>query len=132
MINPRYLLINVAIILVLIVLPGCSTIQYRSDPNLVGYTEQGIASFYAMKFLFRKTSSGERFNQFALTAAHRTLPFGTKVRVTNLENNRSIVVKINDRGPFIDGRIIDLTRYAFSRIGNTDQGLASVKIEVFN
>lgn len=132
MINPRYLLINVAIILVLIVLPGCSTIQYRSDPNLVGYTEQGIASFYAMKFLFRKTSSGERFNQFALTAAHRTLPFGTKVRVTNLENNRSIVVKINDRGPFIDGRIIDLTRYAFSRIGNTDQGLVSVKIEVFN
>ncbi len=83
-----------------------------------------------MKFQFRKTSSGDRFNQLALTAAHRSLPFGTKVRVTNLVNNRSVTVKINDRGPFIEGRIIDLTRYAFSKIGDTEQGLIKVKLEV--
>lgn len=116
--------------LTLILVSSCATVHYKSDPALVGYTEQGIASFYAMKFLLRRTASGERFNQLALTAAHRTLPFGTKVRVTNLGNNRSVVVKINDRGPFVQDRIIDLTRYAFSRIGNTEQGLIRVKIEV--
>ncbi|MCG6930418.1 MAG: septal ring lytic transglycosylase RlpA family protein [Desulfofustis sp.] len=127
----RHILFLTALLIVfLLFYAGCSTVQYRTDPRLVGHTEQGLASFYAMKFLFRKTSSGERFNQLALTAAHRTLPFGTRVKVTNVRNNRSVVVRINDRGPFIDGRIIDLTRYAFSRIGNTEQGLLSVKIEV--
>ena len=116
----------------LVLLAGCTTTHYRSDPKLIGYTERGVASFYAMKFLFRKTSSGERFNQLALTAAHKTLPFGTRVRVTNLQNNRSVVVRINDRGPFIEGRIIDLSRYAFSRIGDTGTGLLDVMIEVVN
>lgn len=111
---------------------GCSTVQYKSAPHLIGYTEDGRASYYSMKFQFRSTSSGERFNQLALTAAHRTLPFGTIVRVTNLKNHQSVVVKINDRGPFIDGRIIDLSRYAFSKIGNTDSGILDVKIEVIN
>ena len=111
---------------------GCTTVHYNTDPALVGYTEQGVASFYSLKYQFRRTSSGERFNQLALTAAHRTLPFGTKVRVTNLKTNRSVVVKINDRGPFVDGRIIDLTRYAFSKIGDTKQGLLKVKIEVIH
>lgn len=129
--SPPFLLIAICAV-ILSVIPGCSTVQYQTEPELIGYTEKGVASFYAMKFLFQKTSSGERFNQLALTAAHRTLPFGTKVHVTNLENNRSVVVKINDRGPFIDGRIIDLTRYAFSRIGNTERGLIEVKIEVIN
>lgn len=114
----------------LFVFSSCSKVSYRSDPQLWGYTEHGIASFYAMKYQFRKTASGERFNQLALTAAHRTLPFGTRVRVTNLENNRSVKVKINDRGPFIEGRIIDLTRKAFSKIGDTDSGLIKVRIEV--
>lgn len=123
------ILIAVGVVLSLAV-SSCTTIQYRSDPKLIGYTERGLASFYAMKFQFRKTSSGERFNQLALTAAHRTLPMGTKVKVTNLKTNRSVIVKINDRGPFVDGRIIDLTRYAFSRIGNTDSGLINVRIEV--
>jgi len=111
---------------------GCSTVQYKSAPHLIGYTEDGQASYYSMKFQFRSTSSGERFNQLALTAAHRTLPFGTIVRVTNLKNHQSVVVKINDRGPFIDGRIIDLSRYAFSKIGKTDSGILDVKIEVIN
>jgi rare lipoprotein A len=117
-------------VVILTSISSCSTVQYKTDPKLIGYTEHGIASFYAMKFQFRKTSSGDRFNQLALTAAHRSLPFGTKVRVTNLLNNRSVTVKINDRGPFIEGRIIDLTRYAFSKIGDTEQGLIKVKIEV--
>lgn len=125
------LLITISVLFLLLI-SSCSTVQYRSDPQLVGYTERGIASFYAMKFQFRKTSSGERFNQFASTAAHRTLPFGTRVRVTNVRNNQSVIVKINDRGPFIDGRIIDLTRYAFSRIGDIERGLLKVKIEVIN
>lgn len=111
-------------------IPGCSRVAYRSDPGLIGYTEYGVASFYAMKFQFRRTSSGERFNQLALSAAHKTLPFGTGVRVTNLRNRKSVIVRINDRGPFIAGRIIDLTRYAFSRIEDTDRGLMNVKIEV--
>ena len=117
-------------VVILTSISSCSTVQYKTDPELIGYTEHGIASFYAMKFQFRKTSSGDRFNQLALTAAHRSLPFGTKVRVTNLLNNRSVTVKINDRGPFIEGRIIDLTRYAFSKIGDTEQGLIKVKLEV--
>ena len=129
-IQPK-LLVFVSLCL-LLVISSCSTVEYRSSPQLIGYTERGIASFYAMRFQFRKTSSGERFNQLALTAAHRTLPFGTKVRVTNLMNNRSVIVKINDRGPFIDNRIIDLSRYAFSKIGDTDSGLINVKIEVIN
>ncbi len=124
-----FLLIALSVLTV-VVISSCSTVPYKSDPHLIGYTEQGVASFYAMKFQFRKTSSGERFNQLAFTAAHRTLPLGTKVRVTNLKNNKSVVVKINDRGPFIEGRIIDLTRYAFSKIGDTAQGLIKVKIEV--
>lgn len=114
------------------ILSSCAQVPYKTDPKLIGYKEHGIASFYSIKYQFRKTSSGERFNQLALTAAHRTLPFGTRVRVTNLKNNRSVVVKINDRGPFIDGRIIDLTRNAFSRIGNTEQGLIQVRIEVID
>ena len=129
-IRTSHILIIAASLAILALLSGCSTVQYRTDPHLIGYTERGIASFYAMKFLFRKTSSGERFNSLALTAAHKSLPFGTKVRVTNLQNRRSVIVRINDRGPFIKGRIIDLTRYAFSRIGDTGSGLLEVAIEV--
>jgi len=83
-----------------------------------------------MKYQFRQTASGDRFNQLAVTAAHKTLPFGTKVKVTNIKNKKSVIVKINDRGPFIKGRIIDLTRSAFDEIGNLDSGVISVTIEV--
>lgn len=129
--NPAFLLL-ILTVPVMAILSSCAQVPYKTDPKLIGYKEHGIASFYSIKYQFRKTSSGERFNQLALTAAHRTLPFGTRVRVTNLKNNRSVVVKINDRGPFIDGRIIDLTRNAFSRIGNTEQGLIQVRIEVID
>lgn len=119
-------------LLFFIAFSGCSTVQYKSDPQLIGITDHGKASYYAMKFQFRKTSSGEYFNQLALTGAHRTLPFGTKVRVTNVENNQSVIIKINDRGPFVKGRIIDLSRYAFSKIGDTGSGIINVTIEVIN
>ena len=109
---------------------ACSSVPLKSSTNLLGHTETGKASFYAMKYQFRKTASGERFNQMSKTAAHKKLPFGTKVKVTNMKNGKSVVVKINDRGPFVKGRIIDLTRSAFNRIGNIDSGVINVKIKV--
>lgn len=91
-------------------------------------TETGKASYYADKFEGRKTSSGEVFKQGKLTAAHRTLPFGTKVKVVNLANGRSVKVTINDRGPFAAGRVIDLSKKAARKIGMVDAGVASVEI----
>jgi rare lipoprotein A len=91
-------------------------------------TENGKASFYADKFQGRRTSSGEVFKQDKLTAAHRTLPFGTKVKVTNQANGRSVKVVINDRGPFVAGRIIDLSKKAARKIGMVGAGVASVEI----
>ncbi|WP_083699955.1 septal ring lytic transglycosylase RlpA family protein [Shewanella sp. UCD-KL12] len=102
----------------------------KSPSNMIGYKESGKASFYAMKYQFRQTASGERFNQYSDTAAHKTLPFGAKVKVTNIKNGKSVIVKINDRGPFIKGRIIDLSRSAFSAIGHLDSGVIEVEIEV--
>ena len=124
-------LIKIAIgLCIALCLISCTSVPFRSDPNRIGYTESGKASFYSMKFQFRTTASGERFNNFSLTAAHKTLPFGTKVKVTNVKNKKIVTVKINDRGPFVRGRIIDLTRLAFSRIGNTESGVVNVNIEV--
>jgi rare lipoprotein A len=88
----------------------------------------GIASWYGPGFHGNLTASGERFNSQALTAAHRSLPFGTKIRVTNQENGRSVTIRINDDGPHLPGRIIDLSEGAFSRIASTGQGLARVCI----
>ncbi len=91
---------------------------------------RGIASFYGYSFSGKKTASGERFNPQAMTAAHRSLPFGTRVRVTNTRNGRSVVVRINDRGPFIRGRVIDLSYGAARTIGMIGRGLAPVRVEV--
>ena len=91
-------------------------------------TETGYASFYADKFEGRKTANGEIFNQSKLTAAHKKLPFGTQVMVTNLANGRSVQVRINDRGPFVSGRIIDLTKAAAKEIDMLGAGVARVRI----
>jgi rare lipoprotein A len=91
---------------------------------------RGRASWYGERFHGRKTASGERFDMRAMTAAHRRLPFGTKVRVTNVENGRSVVVRINDRGPFGRGRIIDLSKAAAARIGMIRKGIVEVTLEV--
>lgn len=90
----------------------------------------GVASWYGGKFHGRRTASGETYNMHALTAAHPSLPFGTEVIVTNRNNGRSVVVRINDRGPFTGGRIIDLSHQAASRIGMVNSGTASVIVEV--
>ncbi len=90
----------------------------------------GMASFYAAKFQGRRTASGETFNNSAMTAAHRSLPFGTQVKVTNVRNGRSVVVRINDRGPYAKGRIIDLSKAAAKKIGVSRSGVARVKLEV--
>ena len=114
------------------VITGCSNIQSRSSNGLIGYTETGKASFYAAKHQNKKTASGEIFNQNLKTAAHRKLPFDTKVKVTNLENGKSVVAIINDRGPYIKGRIVDLSKSAFSSIANTASGVIQVKLEVID
>lgn len=95
-------------------------------------TEVGIASFYADKFDGKTTASGEIFRQNKLTAAHRTLPFGTVVKVTNLDNNLSVEVTINDRGPFVEKRIIDLSKAAAEKLKYVSNGTASVKLEVLS
>ncbi|MFN3678319.1 septal ring lytic transglycosylase RlpA family protein [Thermosynechococcus sp.] len=92
----------------------------------------GLASWYGPGFHGARTANGERFDQEALTAAHRTLPFGTRVRVTNLQNGRSVVVRINDRGPFTGGREIDLSRSAAAAIGLIGVGVGPVRIDVLD
>ncbi len=91
---------------------------------------KGMASWYGPGFHGRLTANGERYNQNGLTAAHKTLPFGTQVRVTNLNNGRSVTVRINDRGPFIRGRVIDLSKGAANVIGLVSSGVAPVQLEI--
>ncbi len=90
----------------------------------------GMASYYGRRFHGRQTANGERFNMNAMTAAHKTLPFGTLVRVTNPRNGRTVTVRINDRGPFIRGREIDLSRGAAERIGMISRGHARVRLDI--
>jgi len=96
------------------------------------FEQSGIASFYADRFEGRTTASGEKFTQNKLTAAHLTLPFGTMVKVENIENNKTVEVRINDRGPFVHGRIIDLSKKAAKKLEIVDAGLTEVKIEVIS
>ena len=95
--------------------------------EMVG-TEVGVASFYAHKYHGRKTASGEKYNMHEMTAAHRRLPFGSKVRVTNLSNNSSVVVRVNDRGPFVKGRVIDLSLAAAKKLDMVRTGVAKVEV----
>ena len=89
----------------------------------------GVASYYGERFRGRRTANGERFNPDALTAAHRRLRFGTRLRVTNLRNGRSVVVRVNDRGPFVHNRVLDLSKEAARRLGMMRSGTARVRIE---
>ncbi len=129
-----------------VLLVGCATtgnVQYKTNlkPYTIngktyypmasarGFSETGTASWYGPKFHGKKTACGERYNQYAMTAAHKTLPFGTRVRVVNLDNNKTTTVVINDRGPFVSGRIIDLSRAAANKIDMLKTGTARVRIE---
>jgi rare lipoprotein A len=94
-----------------------------------GYVKRGIASWYGRDFHGRKTSNGEVYNMYSMTGAHKTLPLGTYVKVTRLDNNKSTIVRINDRGPFVRKRIIDLSYKAASMLGMVDEGTSTVVIE---
>jgi rare lipoprotein A len=100
--------------------------------NVDGYTQTGLASWYGDKEHGNLAASGERFSKYDYTAAHKSLPFGTIVRVTNLENGKDVVVNINDRGPFIRGRIIDLSYSSAKSIDLVRTGVAKVKVEVIS
>jgi rare lipoprotein A len=104
--------------------------RYYVLPTSGGYREQGIASWYGRKFHGKPTSSGEPYNMHALTAAHKTLPLPTRVRVTNLQNQRNVVVTVNDRGPFVDNRLIDLSYAAALELDMVRDGTAMVAVEV--
>ena len=90
----------------------------------------GVVSGYGDKFHGRKTASGETYDKHELTAAHKSLPFGTKVKVTNIRNGKSVVVEINDRGPYAKSRVLDLSQAAFSEIGHTNTGVMQVEYEI--
>lgn len=97
------------------------------NPTPTRTASQGIASFYTAD---QETASGEKFNTHDLTAAHPTLPFGTRLRVTNVSTGKSVTVRINDRGPYVPGRVVDLSHSAASEIGMVESGIAKVKLDV--
>ncbi len=102
---------------------------YRPYLTADGYREDGMASWYGKDFHGRTTANGERYNMYSMTAAHKLLPLGTKVRVTHLRTGRSIVVRINDRGPFVGNRIIDLSYAGAKELGIVGPGTAEVRVE---
>jgi len=104
--------------------------RYRTLVSSDGFEQRGLASWYGTKFHGRRTSSGEPYDMFAMTAAHRELPLPSYVEVTNLDSGKRVVVRVNDRGPFVAGRVIDLSYAAAHRIGMVEKGVASVHIRV--
>ncbi|MDY6851398.1 MAG: septal ring lytic transglycosylase RlpA family protein [Thermodesulfobacteriota bacterium] len=102
--------------------------RYHVLASAAGFTQEGEASWYGGKFHGRKTASGERYNMHGLTAAHKTLPLQTWVKVTNLANHRELTVRVNDRGPFVRGRIIDLSRAGARKLGMLEAGTVPVRI----
>lgn len=137
-IKPSFILI---FFLIQFLFTNCSSIVRFNQSNAksyttrqgsvpIGMTFRGFASYYSNDFHNRKTSSGEVYDKNKLTAAHRDLPFGTKLKVTNLKNKKSVIVIINDRGPFVEGRIIDLSYRAAKEIDMLSDGIAEVEIEV--
>lgn len=103
--------------------------RYHVLDSASGYRERGVASWYGEKFHGRRTSSGEPYDMYAMTAAHKTLPLPAYVRVTNLQNGKSVIVRVNDRGPFVDNRLIDLSYAAAVKLDMTRSGTAMVEVE---
>ena len=127
----RVVVISVAMHLPLITSLTSHILPLTSYMNAQG-VQTGKASFYAMKFSGRKTASGERLHHDSLTCAHRTYPFGTQLKVTNPSNGRSVIVRVTDRGPYVKGRIIDLSVRAARELGIISQGIAPVIVERYN
>lgn len=117
------------VLLVLLGLAACAT-PPPSAPKPF-FSEQGVASWYGTFHQGKLTADGERFDQHALTAAHRSLPFDTVLRVTNLDNGRMVKVRVDDRGPYVKGRIIDLSAAAAAALGMRQDGVATVRLEAF-
>lgn len=120
-----------------LLLSACATggnVQRHSDKGVgqeaPDFQKRGQASFYGGDFHGKQTANGERYNMHAMTAAHKTLPFGTRVRVTCKETGKSVIVRINDRGPFVAGRIIDVSYGAAGKLGIRSKGVVNVKIEL--
>jgi len=156
--NVPYARLIVAVLLIGVILPGCVQWAYRSadqaagqdTPKKIGnpytvagktyypvasaerYDETGIASWYGPDFHGRRTANGERYDMHAMTAAHTILPLPTLARVTNLENGRQVVVRINDRGPFVKNRLIDLSYAAAKALGYEDKGTARVRVQALS
>ncbi len=107
-----------------------ATVEAPRGPLVEAHLGSGVASYYGARFAGRPTASGETFNPREMTAAHKTLPFGSRVRVTNPRNGNSVIVRINDRGPFVRGRVIDLSRAAAEELGMIRSGHASVELEL--
>ena len=118
--------VSCAVLFAALLISGCAGPRLGSP----GSSETGLASYYAHKFHGRSTASGEIYDETQLTAAHRKLDFGTRVRVTRLDTGNSLVVRINDRGPFVKGRIIDLSFRAAERLNFIREGLVKVRVEV--
>lgn len=126
-----------SMIIIVTVLTGCATgpkVRYADSmfENAPAAPEYGIASYYTAGWfgIGEQTADGKRFHQYEMTCAHKTLPLGTFVRVTNLKNGQHTIAKITDRGPYVTGRIVDLSRTGAKQIGILDAGLAQVKLEV--
>jgi rare lipoprotein A len=115
----------------LVALEACSVVK-PTTPSVVDGHQQGVASWYGPGFHGRRTANGEVYDQYELTAAHQTLPLGTRALVTSLTNGRSVEVRINDRGPFVDGRIVDLSYAAASVIGMIGPGTMPVRLKVID
>lgn len=125
---PRVLLL-VAWVVIFIGLSGCGR---KAGPQIPSVFQTGKASWYGQKFHNKRTASGEKFDMGKLTAAHRTLPFNTLVRVENLKNGKKVDVRINDRGPSVEGRIIDLSRKAAEKLDMIRDGVVTVRIQVLD
>jgi|TARA_B100001094_G_C18129465_1_gene771404 rare lipoprotein A (peptidoglycan hydrolase) len=134
---------NILLTIIFLIMSCGSSIAYGDYVNTTGMsrkqiesikshpkTQIGIASYYGKKFHKKRTANGKIFNMYKVSAAHKSYPLGTKVRVTNLENGKSLKLIINDRGPFVSGRIIDLSYKAAKKLGFVNQGTVKVRIDV--
>ena len=119
-------LAGLLVVVGLAILASCATTPRQAPKSEAA--EIGLASYYADRFQGRRTASGERYDRHAFTAAHRQLKFGTRVHVTRLDNGQSVTVRINDRGPFVQGRIIDLSRAAAETLGMLQAGVIKVRV----
>lgn len=131
--SPRRGMIAILTTAIVGLLVGCAgTPSAPSSATLSSFDQRGQASYYSNSYQGDRTANGERYDRSAMTAAHKSLPFGTRVQVTNLDNGRKVSVRINDRGPFVSGRIIDLSYQAAEQLGMIRSGTAPVMVKVID